>query len=108
MVFILDSYILGTYSPPLPLPRLSTPPETLDELGDSLALLEHLQTEIPNTQAQFEPLNDQFNILRKYEVMVSEEVEFQLAGLQGQWMSFQQCLIDADAMLKKHKVLYKL
>ena len=104
--------ILGSYPPPPPPPppflalRLSTPPETLDELGDSLALQDQLQADLPNMEAQFEPLNDQFNILRKYEVMISEEVEVQLAGLQTQWMNFQQCLINASSMLKKHKVCY--
>ena len=59
-------------------------------------------------EAQFEPLNDQFNILHKYEVGVPEEVEFQREGLQGSWMAFQQCLVDSDSMLKKHKVRYAL
>ena len=84
--------------------RLKRAPETLDQLGDSLELLEQLQTDIPNMEAQFEPLNDQFNILHKYEVPVPEEVEIQREGLQGSWMAFQQCLIDSEAMLKKHKV----
>ena len=84
--------------------RLRSPPETLDQLGDSLGLLEHLQTDIPKLEAQFEPLNDQFNILHKYEVPVPDEVEIQREGLQGNWMAFQQCLIDSDVMLKKHKV----
>ena len=84
--------------------RLRSPPETLDDLGNSLGLLEHLQTDIPKLEAQFEPLNDQFNILHKYEVPVPDEVEIQREGLQGSWMAFQQCLIDSDTMLKKHKV----
>ena len=85
-------------------PRLSTPPESLDNLGESLSLLEKLQRDIPSIEAQFEPLHDQFNILRKYEVEVPVEVEDKLAGLQDRWMAFQQCLIDSSAMLKKHKV----
>ena len=85
-------------------PRLRVPPETLDQLSDSLNLLEHLQSDIPNIEAQFEPLHDQFNILRKYEVPISEEVEHQLECLQANWMAFQQCLIDSEGMLKKHKV----
>ena len=84
--------------------RLSTPPEDLDALSDSLNLLETLQADIPRIEQQFEPLHDQFNILRKYEVPIPEEVELQLDRLQGNWMSFQQCLIDCDGMLKKHKV----
>ena len=92
----------------LPSCRLRSPPETLDQLGDSLGLLEQLQTDIPKMEAQFEPLNDQFNILHKYEVGVPEEVELQREGLQGSWMAFQQCLVDSDSMLKKHKVRYAL
>ena len=84
--------------------RLSTPPSNLEDLSDSLTLLETLQADIPIIEAQFEPLHDQFNILRKYEVQIPEEVELQLDRLQGNWMAFQQCLIDSDAMLKKHKV----
>ena len=84
--------------------RLKKPPESLDNLSDSLNLLEHLQGDIPNIEAQFEPLHDQFNILRKYEVQIPEEVERRLEGLQGNWMAFQQCLIDSDTMLRKHKV----
>lgn len=84
--------------------RLRLPPESLDQLSDSLDLMEHLQSDIPNFEAQFEPLHDQFNILRKYEVQIPEEVEHQLNGLQRNWMAFQQCLIDSESMLKKHKV----
>lgn len=83
---------------------MRSPPESLDQLGNSLGLLEQLQANIPKIEAQFEPLNDQFNILHKYEVSVSEEVELKREGLQGAWMAFQQCLIDSDSMLKKHKV----
>lgn len=88
--------------------RLRILPDTLDQLSDSLNLLEHLQSDIPNIEAQFEPLHDQFNILRKYEVQIPEEVEHQLDGLQGIYMAFQQCLIDSDSMLKKHKVVIYL
>ena len=32
------------------------------------------------------------------------QVQNQFDGLHSAWISFQQCLIDSDAMLKKHKV----
>lgn len=54
--------------------RLSAPPETLDQLGDSLALLEQLQQDLPNIEAKFPPLHQQFAILEKYEVAIPEEV----------------------------------
>ena len=53
---------------------LSTPPETLDNLGDSLSLLEEIQLRIPEIEKQFEPLQDQFNMLSKYEVAIPESV----------------------------------
>ena len=54
--------------------RLKTPPESLDQLGDSLSLLERLQNEQPKTEAQFQPLSDQFEILNKYEVLIPDHV----------------------------------
>ena len=54
--------------------RLSTPPETLDALGGSLDLLDRVQKDLPNIERQFEPLNDQFNMLNKNEVEIPEEV----------------------------------
>ena len=53
---------------------MSKPPQTLDELGESLDLWAKLDTGKPETEAKFNPLYDQFSILGKYEVPVSEEV----------------------------------
>ena len=47
-----------------------------------------------------------FKILSKYEVMIPEEDEVKLELLPHTWVTFQQCLIDSTAMLKKHKVQY--
>ena len=105
--------------------RLKTPPETLDQLGESLLLLDQLQGEMKATENEFEPLRyiyawlidsfitlhycvclcrDMFKILGKYEVMIPEEDEVKLEGLPNAWMNFQQCLIDSTAMMKKYKV----
>jgi dynein heavy chain len=53
---------------------VSKPPQTLDELGNSLNLWEKLNYGLSETEAKFPPLQDQFNILEKYEVPVEEEV----------------------------------
>lgn len=55
---------------------MSKIPQTLDELGNSLNLWEKLSTGLCETEAKFPPLQDQFNILEKYEVPVEEEVGF--------------------------------
>ena len=82
---------------------MSRPPQTLDELGDSLNLWEQLNNDQPNIEAKFHPLYDQFAIMEKYEVAIPDEVQQMLNDLSGEWVNFQQTLIDADAMLKKNK-----
>ncbi|XP_070548828.1 dynein axonemal heavy chain 2-like [Ptychodera flava] len=87
--------------------RLSKPPQTLDELCDSLTLLEMLQNDLTKIEARFPPLHEQFAILEKYDVSIPEETQKMLDDLSNEWVSFQQCLIDSDAMLKKYKEKFK-
>lgn len=83
-------------------------PQTLDELGEGLLLWEHLNTELPSIDAKISPLFDQFAILDKYEVSVSEDVRSTLMDLPNKFRDFQQTLVDADIMLKKHKVRWSV
>ena len=53
---------------------MSQPPQTLDELGESLNLWDKLNADKPTIEAKFEPLSEQFAILEKYEVPIPEEV----------------------------------
>jgi len=53
---------------------VSKPPQTLDELGNSLNLWEQLHGGQAETEAKFPPLHDQFGILEKYEVPIEDEV----------------------------------
>ncbi|XP_064639639.1 dynein axonemal heavy chain 2-like isoform X2 [Lineus longissimus] len=87
--------------------KVIKPPQTLDELGESLNLWDELTNDKPNIEAKFSPLYEQFAILEKYEVPIPEEVSDKLNSLSGEWVSFQQTLIDADVMLKKHKEKFK-
>ena len=43
-------------------------------------------------------------VILSYCVYCDDQVQSQFDGLHSAWISFQQCLIDSDAMLKKHKV----
>ncbi|XP_030837708.1 dynein heavy chain 2, axonemal [Strongylocentrotus purpuratus] len=87
--------------------KLSKPPQTLDELGDSLELLEELQKDQSGIEARFPPLYEQFSILEKYDVPIPDNVRATLDDLGNEWVSFQECLIDSDVMLKKHKEKFK-
>lgn len=66
------------HSPTLSLParRISRPPQTLEELGSSLQLMDTLQHDLSNLETQIPPIHEQFAILEKYEVLVSESVSF--------------------------------
>ncbi|KAJ8310645.1 hypothetical protein KUTeg_012510 [Tegillarca granosa] len=87
--------------------NVSKPPQTLDELGQSLTLWDQLHNGLSETEAKFPPLHDQFSILEKYEVPVPEEVTAMLNDLSGEWVKFQEILIEAETMLKKHKEKFK-
>ncbi|XP_029437782.1 dynein heavy chain 2, axonemal isoform X2 [Rhinatrema bivittatum] len=87
--------------------RVNKPPQTLEELGQSLQLYEMLQNELPRLENQIPPIHEQFSILEKYEVTMQESVQHMLEALNTVWISFQQSLIDSDIMLKKHKEKFK-
>ncbi|XP_069805044.1 dynein axonemal heavy chain 2 isoform X1 [Dendropsophus ebraccatus] len=83
------------------------PPQTLEELSQSLARYDTLQSALSKTESQIMPIHDQFEILKKYEVVVDESVLQMLDSLNKVWLSFQQSLIDGEAMLKKSKEKFK-
>uniref|UniRef100_A0A8C3P4G2 Dynein axonemal heavy chain 2 n=1 Tax=Chrysemys picta bellii TaxID=8478 RepID=A0A8C3P4G2_CHRPI len=87
--------------------KVSRPPQTLEELGQSLQLLDTLQHELPKLEGQIPPIHEQFAILEKYEVAVDEGVLQTLGALNSEWLSFQQCILESDVMLKKHKEKFK-
>ncbi|XP_062301425.1 dynein axonemal heavy chain 2 [Scomber scombrus] len=87
--------------------RLRQPPQTLSELGESLKLLQTLQGDLSKTEAQIPLIHEQFAILDKYEVPVEQAVQDLREVLNGEWVWFQQVLIDSDIMLQKHKERFK-
>ncbi|XP_045081518.1 dynein axonemal heavy chain 2 isoform X2 [Coregonus clupeaformis] len=87
--------------------RLSKPPQSLVELGESLKLLETLQGDFQKMESQIPPIHEQFAILEKYEVTVDHAVHEMLEALNGEWVWFQQVVIDSDIMLKKQKDKFK-
>ncbi|XP_075968107.1 dynein axonemal heavy chain 2 [Anarhichas minor] len=83
--------------------RLRRPPQTLAEFGESMKLLETLQGDLAKTEAQIPLIHDQFAILDKYEVPVEQAVQDMREVLNGEWVWFQQVLIDSGIMLQKQK-----
>ncbi|KAM9717113.1 dynein axonemal heavy chain 2 [Menidia menidia] len=87
--------------------KLTQPPQTLPELGESLKLLETLQGSLTKTEAQITLIHEQFAILDKYDVQMENNVQQMREGLNEEWMSFQQVLIDSGIMLQKDKEKFK-
>ncbi|XP_006899240.1 PREDICTED: dynein heavy chain 2, axonemal [Elephantulus edwardii] len=87
--------------------KISRLPQTLEELGKSLHLMETLQNDLPSLETQIPPIHEQFSILEKYEVPVQESVLEMLDSLNGEWVTFQQVLLDSEQMLKRHKEKFK-
>nr|XP_055113102.1 dynein axonemal heavy chain 2 isoform X1 [Symphalangus syndactylus] len=87
--------------------KISRPPQTLEELGVSLQLMDALQHDLANVETQIPPVHEQFAILEKYEVPVEDSIREMLDSLNGEWVVFQQTLLDSEQMLKKHKEKFK-
>ncbi|XP_040604880.1 dynein heavy chain 2, axonemal isoform X1 [Mesocricetus auratus] len=87
--------------------KISRPPQTLEELGVSLQLMDTLQHDLPSLETQIPPIHEQFTILEKYEVPVPDSVLEMLESLGGEWITFQQILLDSEQMLKRHKEKFK-
>lgn len=83
------------------------PPETHYDLDNSNKLLESLQGNLQTIEDQFTPLNDQFNVLQKYEVAIPEDTLEMLKSLPNKWELYNQALVDAEEMLKKNKERFK-
>ncbi|KAJ1537343.1 Dynein heavy chain 2, axonemal, partial [Nowakowskiella sp. JEL0078] len=87
--------------------QLRNPPPDLDQLADSLALLTQLQGDLPNFEAQFAPIHEQYQILEKYEVQMKPEEKVQLETLQSSWIAFQQTLVESEKSLQDFKAKFK-
>ncbi|KAM4540607.1 dynein axonemal heavy chain 2-like [Fundulus diaphanus] len=87
--------------------RLMKPPQTLEELSDSLTLLQTLKGNLAKTEAQIPLIHERFAILDKYEVSVENSVQAMREELNEKWIWFQQVLIRSEAVLNKDKEKFK-
>ncbi|CAH8511548.1 unnamed protein product [Schistosoma rodhaini] len=88
--------------------RILRPPLNLDELGDSIQLLDQILSEQIEIQAKFGPLEEQFAILDKCEVTYSDEISNRRVNLANDWVQFQSSLASAEMMIKKSKEKFKV
>jgi dynein heavy chain len=82
-------------------------PANLDELGAGLDLLAKMKKDSPSIEARFEPLNDMFRTLNKFDVPLPEEEKEQLEALRDEWEQFGIVLRDAENILAVAKQAMK-
>ncbi|KAJ3123528.1 Dynein heavy chain 2, axonemal [Physocladia obscura] len=87
--------------------KLMTPPNDLNQLSESMALLVQLQQDSSAIEAQFNPIHEQYQVLEKYDVQIREEEKRQLESLSGTWVAMQQTMIESDKMLQESKSKFK-
>ena len=105
--------------------KLRAPPNDLDQLSESLALLSQLQNDViyniydliltdvffnskaSSIEAQFGPIREQYQILEKYEVPIKDTEKQQLETLQESWVAMQQTMVEAEKQLQDSKQKFK-
>jgi dynein heavy chain len=86
--------------------RILLIPNDLSELMLSMTLWDELNDKQAEVKAKFQPLDDQFTLLEKYEVEIADDDVTMLNGLADVWNAFLDALAMADSTLKKQKVFY--
>ncbi|KAG9346625.1 hypothetical protein JZ751_006936 [Albula glossodonta] len=71
------------------------------------SLLKYSLGDLSKLESQIPPIQEQFTILEKYEVTVEPDVQEMLENLNGEWMKFQQVLLDSAVMLRKNKEKFR-
>ncbi|CAK4669134.1 unnamed protein product [Aphanomyces euteiches] len=87
--------------------RLEVKPTNLDHLGESIRLLQEIKDSAPTVEAQFEPLQQKYDLLAEFDVQISDEETRDLQGLRAQWEAYEVMMVDANTMLQKCKVSMK-
>jgi len=80
--------------------KLQQKPEVLDKLAEGIKLLQKLQAEAPTVDARFEPLEDTYQCLDKFDVHIHDEEKDLLEQLRVESAAFSATMNEADAMLK--------
>ena len=74
-------------------------PQSLDEMVSSVEALTQAQAMLPTIEKRFMPLQEQFQILEKYEVEIADDVFSLVEGLPEEWTRFQVVVQEAETMV---------
>lgn len=83
--------------------KLKVKPDSLDLLSDCINLQKKLQSEQPTIEARFDPIEETYKTLDKFDVHVEEKEKDLLDHLRVEWGNFKSVLSDAEVMLNLKK-----
>ena len=79
----------------------------LDQLAESVTLLQKMVEGRGSIEASFEPLHEKYRTLEKFEIQVTEEETALLDTMQRQWTTFQQFLAEKEIELDRTKESFR-
>ena len=77
--------------------------QTLEELGNKINLHKGCNAAQGETEARFEPVEEMYKVLARFEVPPTEEEQLLKESLRPNWALYQEMLVTADATLKNGK-----
>ena len=85
--------------------KVVQPPDSLEDLGNSVELYEKLIIEKEHTESLIEPILGKFRCLMDYEVVMANNIDPRC--LSDLWKHFEECLSTGDQVLRKSKEKFK-
>jgi len=86
---------------------LTTKPLNLEELSEKILLKDDLIQRKKSIASKFQPLEEKYATLTKFEVVVSETETLQLHSLESQWNDFLGVLTNSETSLQQNKLNMK-
>lgn len=83
--------------------KLLVHPSGLDHLSENIGCLKELVKELPKIEEQFEPLEEMYGALKKFEVQIPEAEMHMVNNLRTAFEEFKDMLSGSEKMLEKSK-----
>ena len=82
-------------------------PVNLEQLSASIGRYKKLVIELPTVEARFEPLEEMYKLLLKFDVLIPVNERDSLASLRADWADFTDTMKHAESMLHSAKLNLK-
>ncbi|XP_031370853.1 dynein heavy chain 2, axonemal [Apis dorsata] len=87
--------------------KISKEPTDLITMQQAMQLFDKLMADIPHEEEQFPKIEDQFQLLEKYEVMLTFDFKRKFYDIQPSWTAYLGLLHECDFMLKEKQAEFK-